>query len=292
MVIYSQELNISIPLGMKIKAGRTKDSINIFQVDKVYRKKLQYLLHYYSNNQGREVSLLCEYPNCQDSSQCLWGFHIKDVVFFWWENKTNTIYYKLETQGNLELLSYWLLHVTLPMFLTVEEKYDFLHAGAVEVFGKPVLFLAESFGGKSTMTDFFIRQGHTMISDDKVGTFEEDGVFFSIPSHPYHRPYRKAEDMGVYVENFATEPKPIHAIYVLEQADKDARIEIDEILGMEKFYLLRLSSQFNLSFQKKKRFEYLSRMSNSVKIFRIRVPWDLDRLPEVYREIVRHTEEI
>ena len=178
------------------------------------------------------------------------------------------------------------------MILTVEEEYVFLHAGAVEVQGRPILFLAESYGGKSTMTNFFIGQGHAMISDDKVGIFEEDGLLFAVPSYPYQRPYRKVEDMGIYIENFVTEPKPIHAFYVLEQADKDANIEIDEMTGMEKFYLLRLSSQFNLSFQKKERFEELMSISKSVRMFRIKIPWDIDRLPEVHKAIVKHIEEI
>ena len=42
--------------------------------------------------------------------------------------------------------------------------------------------------------------------------------------------------MGIYIENFATEAKPIHAFYALEQADKDANIEIDEMTGIEIYY--------------------------------------------------------
>ena len=292
MIVYSKELIVHPPLYAKGSSGQRNGKITVLQSDNIPVEKLQKIIHFYANNQWREVSLLSEDGNCIDKSQRLWGFHIKDVIFFWWESKTNTIYYKLETSGTPELLAYWLLHIALPMILTVEEEYIFLHAGAVEVQGKPILFLAESFGGKSTMTNFFIGQGHAMISDDKVGTFEKDGLFFAVPSYPYQRPYRKPEDMGIYIENFATESKPIHAFYALEQADKDADIEIDEMTGMEKFYVLRLSSQFNLSFQKKERFEDLMRISNSVNMFRIKVPWDMDRLPEVYKAIVKHTEEI
>lgn len=292
MVVYSKELIVSPPLYTKESSGQRRGKVTVLQSAKVPAEKLQKIIHFYANNQGREVSLLSEDGNCVDNSQKLWGFHIKDVVFFWWKNKTNIIYYKLETAGTPELLSYWLLHIALPMFFTAEEHYAFLHAGAIEVQGKPILFLAESFGGKSTMTNFFIGQGHAMISDDKVGTFEENGLFFAVPSYPYHRPYRKAEDIGRYVENFVTEPKPIHAFYALEQADKDANIEIDEMSGMEKFYLLRLSSQFNLSFQKEKQFAYLMRISNSVRMFRIKIPWDIDRLPEVHKAIEKHIEKI
>ena len=61
------------------------------------------------------------------------------------------------------MLEYWCFHIVLPIFFTIEETFDFLHAGAVEVEGKLILFVAESFGGKSTMTDFFMKQGHTSI---------------------------------------------------------------------------------------------------------------------------------
>ncbi len=260
----------------------------VLQSDDAPEDKLQYLVHYYANNQGRKVSLLCDTKSWTDRSPKLWGFHIEEVIFFWWESQTNTIYYRLEAEGTPELLDYWLLHIALPMIFTVEEEYAFLHAGAVEVQGKPILFLAKSFGGKSTMTNFFIGQGHTVISDDKVGTFEKDGQFFAVPSYPYHRPYRKAEDKGIYTENFASKPKLMQTFYSLEQADKDANIEIDEMTGIEKFSMLKLSSQFNLSFQKKERFKYLMRISNSVRMFRIKVPWDIDKLESVYHKILEH----
>ena len=142
------------------------------------------------------------------------------------------------------------------------------------------------------MIDFFMKEGHTVISDDKVATYEKEGQFFALPSHPHHRPYRKMEDLGVYIENFATQAKPVHAVYELEKAEADAKITIAELTGIEKFISLRQASEFNLSFQKTKRFEFLMKMAKSVPVFKVKVPWDLERMGEVYRSVVQHSKSL
>jgi serine kinase of HPr protein (carbohydrate metabolism regulator) len=180
----------------------------------------------------------------------------------------------------------------LPLFFTIEETYDFLHAGAVEIDGKPILFIAESFGGKSTMTDFFLKHGHILVSDDKVAIYENNGEFLSVPSHPHHRPHRAMEDLGFFVENIAKEPKPIHAIYELEKSDADVKIKIEQINGVEKFKSLRYASEINIFFLKQKRFEFLMRMANVVTAYKVCVPWDMERLKEVHDAIYAHSEKI
>ncbi len=243
----------------------------------------------FTNNQGRNLSL---YGRMENSFQVEkgkhWAFEIEDVVSFYWESDTKNLGYIPYEKFTEKLLEYWALHIVLPIFFTIEETYDFLHAGAVEVDGKPILFAAESFGGKSTMTDYFLKQGHAMVSDDKVACYEGNSMFFSVPSIPYHRPYRKMEDLGYFVDNRAKVPKPIHAIYELDRAEPDAPVRITELLGIEKFKLLRYSSEINLSFLKEKRFAFLSRMAKVVPVYKVTVPWDVERLREVYTAIFEH----
>ena len=176
----------------------------------------------------------------------------------------------------------------LPIFLTIEEHFYFLHAGSVEIDDAPILFVAESFGGKSTMTDFFIKQGHALVSDDKVAILEEKGKLLAVPSHPHHRPYRKMEDLGHLVNNMSYIPKPIRAIYTLHRVASDAPISITELQGIEKFKSLRFSSEINLSFLKSQRFSALGRLAKNVPIYKVTVPWDIERLEEVYRAITNH----
>ena len=253
--------------------------------------KLQHELTF-SNNQEREIFLRTDRTFACTQKGQVWAFEVKEIVTFFWYSGTLTLEYIPHKNFTPKLLEYWCLHIVLPLFFTVEETFEFFHAGAVEIENKSILFVAESFGGKSTMTDFFMKEGHTVISDDKVATYEKEGELFAVPSHPHHRPYRKMEDLGVYIENFATQAKPVHAVYELEKAEEDTKISISELTGMEKFISLRHASEFNLSYQKPKRFEFLTKMAKSVPVFKVKVPWDLKRMGEVHRSVVQHSKNL
>jgi hypothetical protein len=43
---------------------------------------------------------------------------------------------------------------------------------------------------------------------------------------------------------------------------------------------------------KKERFDFFSKMAMEVPVYKVTVPWDLDRLDEVYEAIVRKVEEL
>ncbi len=252
------------------------------------KEKLNWKLTFY-NNQGRDLTLYTDRAFSRTGNGQFWSFEVKDVLTLFWYSGTQKAEYIAHENFTNELLKYWCLHIFLPTFLTIEEKYDFLHAGAVEVEGKPILFIAESFGGKSTMTDYFLKQGHTMVSDDKVASYEKDGLFYAVPSHPHHRPHRGMEDLGFFVENVAKSAKPIHAIYELEKGEPDVAIEINEIFGVEKFKTLRYRSELNLFFLKSKRFTFLANLAKVVPVYKVTVPWDMERLPEVYDTIIKHS---
>ena len=162
----------------------------------------------------------------------------------------------------------------------------------MEIDEKAVFLSAASFGGKSTLTDYFIRRGHVLFSDDRVGTYEEEGKIMVVASYPYHRPYRKMEDLGYAVEHFASEPKPLQGVYELVRSEADAPVVIIELLGIEKFKALRYSSDINFSSLKQERFAYLSRVAELVPVYQITVPWDLQRLHEVHDAIVQHSRKI
>ena len=152
---------------------------------------------------GRNVYLYSNRPLDGSAKGQPWCYEVKDVVRFYWQGGGRTIFYELAEQGNAGLLSFWFIHLLLPLYFTLEGIYDFLHAGAVEVGGNPILFIAPSMGGKSTLTDYFIREGHPLVSDDKVATFIENSQFMAVGSHPYHRPYRRFEELGYYVNNMS-----------------------------------------------------------------------------------------
>lgn len=250
-------------------------------------KKFKYEMPFLGG-QGRSLSLLTDRKFNRTQKGQPWAFEIKNVVTFSWYSGTQNLKYIKHENFTEELLKYWCLHIVLPVFFTVEEKYDFLHAGAVEVADKAILFIAPSMGGKSTMTEYFLKQGHAMISDDKVATYEKNGQFLAIPSYSHHRPYRKMEDLGFFVENFVTGPRPIHIIYELEKVDEDAIVKIEELHGVEKFKPLRKSSEINLTPLMLKKFQYLSVLIQEIPVYKVTIPQRFDRLEEVYNKIVKH----
>lgn len=254
-------------------------------------KKLLYELTFF-NNQGRDLSLWTDREFARTQKGQLWTFSVKGVVTFFWYSGNLSLEYIKHDNFTENLLEYWTLHVILPIFFSIEETYDFLHAGAVEIDGNAVLFIADSCGGKSTMTDFFMKQGHTLISDDKVAVVENNRKFYAIPSHPHHRPHRGMEDLGFFVKNVAIEPKIINSIYELVKSNADMKITIEEIRGIDKFKSLRYASEMNMFFLREKRFKLLMDMANEISVYRVAVPWNINRIQEVYEVIYSHSKGI
>ncbi len=216
-------------------------------------------------------------------------YEVQDIVKFYWQAGSTDIYYEMQQRCNADLLSFWFSHLFLPFYFTLERMYDFLHAGAVEVEGKPILFIAPSMGGKSTLTDYFIRKGHTMISDDKVLSFVENGHFMVGGSFPYHRPFRQLETLGYPVENFTASFKPLHAFYLLDRMEADAEVHIEEVTGFKKFDAILPNYLFAFKWLNAERLAYLSKMLNSTKVFRVQLPWDKQHLSKVHEKIIKHS---
>jgi len=293
MIVYGTKIksDIDFPLNLSRETATRYELELSAKVPDEIKRSITSGFQIYSTH-GRNVYFYSDRPFDGSEIGQPWCYEVKDVVRFYWRGGEEIIYYELDEKGDANLLSFWFIHLLLPLYLTLEEKYDFLHAGAVEVEGKPILFIAPSMGGKSTMTDYFIKQGHTLVSDDKVPTFIKDSKFMAVGSFPYHRPYRKFEDLGYHVDNFTTDFKPIHAFYVLESVDGNAEISFEEIKGFEKFDRLLPNYLFMFSYLKPKRLKYLSQMLNTIKVFCVQVPWDMERLGEVHDAICRHSKGI
>lgn len=243
----------------------------------------------YQNNQDRNVTLATDRHFDTPSADQKWIFTVENVISFAWETQGGEISYRFLAEATEELFRFWLYHIVLPIYFSIAQIYKFLHAGAIEIEEKTVLFMAPSFGGKSTLTDYFLQKGHPLVTDDKMATFERDGVYYAVPSHPYHRPFRTVEVLGHKCSNPSPHVRPIHAIYILEKSDPMAQISIRPLKGIEKFSRLHEGGEMNFSFFTPQYVTYLAGLANRVPVYGISVPHDLERLEEVYQSIVTHT---
>lgn len=242
----------------------------------------------YQNNQDRQISLLTDRQFKIPEPDQVWVFNVENVISFIWETNGAQIRYRYHELATEDIFQFWLYHVVLPIYFSISQTYRFLHAGAVEIEDKPVLFMAPSHGGKSTLTDYFLRRGHPLITDDKMATFERDGSYYAVPSHPYHRPFRTVEVLGHLSSNPATQVRPIHAIYILAKDEPDAVCSIRALKGVEKFSRLHEGGEMNFSFFTPQYVSYLAALANKVPVFNVTVPHDLERLEEVYQIIKNH----
>jgi len=237
---------------------------------------------------GREVYLYSNQVINGSTKNQPMCYEVKNVLRFYWRGNDRNIYYSLDQYGNAKLLGFWFVHLFLPLYFTFENMYEFLHGGAVKVDGKSIIFLAPSMGGKSTITDFFIKKDTTLISDDKIPTFIQNNQFMVAGSHPYHRPYRKFEELGFHTGNFLTSPSKIHIFYSLKRESPDGKIHIKEINGFQKFNTLLPNYLLMFDFHKEKRLNYLTRMLNQTPVYQLQIPWNIERLEEVYHIICTH----
>jgi len=215
-----------------------------------------------------------------------WSLEIEDTLFLFWESTQRNIYYIKRVNYTPDKLCYWVLHTFFPLVLEVEKSYPILHVSSVEVNEKVVLFMACSNGGKSTLASYFIKQGHRLFSDDILAVYKDATDYYAIASYPFQRPFRKPESLGWYVENFATKPKPIHALYVLEKSSVNAEVQTVKLCGIEKFKALHKSIFFHFSDMKEEHFFFFTQMAQNIPVYKIIMPSDIQRLGDVYDVIV------
>jgi hypothetical protein len=275
--------------GFKSDNSTTTETIRVEEIKEYagfeHRRGMRYM-------SGRECYYLSNIPFEEVGEEDDWGLEISDVLSLVWDSRKKQIVYGRGKHFTPQLLQFWIFHTFFPVVLELQREYKILHVGAVEVSGGPVLFAAPSYGGKSTMTDFFIHKGHSLFSDDALAVKKKNDSYIVYPSFPYHRPYRQPEVLGYRVDNFARNPAQIKALFDLHGVMPDAPVEISIPRGIEKFKAFFYSGFIKFPFMKKERFDYFTQMSMQVPVFKVSVPWDKDRLDEVYEAIVKKTQEL
>jgi len=270
-----------------LKEENNFKTIHIDKIDKFPSNNFKKIINFHTN-QNRTIYLKVINDFKTEKSFEKWLFVVDGVISFLCDTKTNQVYYQKDYDYTDERRDYWLIHIVLPMFFTLKKSYYLLHTGAVNINNKAVLFTGNSHAGKSTLTDYFLKKKHKLLSDDKLATFKKDDIFYCVPSHPYHRPYRGVEDLGIKTDNFDTKQLPIDKIYWIKPVKENDNILINELIGIKNFEVLRYSTEMDLSVDLD-RFKYITDLANTIQVYEIQIPRNMDRLEEVYNSIIIHT---
>lgn len=107
-----------------------------------------------------------------------------DGMQFWMDREGTKIWAVWPATSSLEDAASYLLGPVLGLVLRLRGT-TCLHASAVEIHGRAVIFPGEEGAGKSTTAAALARRGHAVLSDDVVALTERDGTFFVLPAYPY-----------------------------------------------------------------------------------------------------------
>ena len=165
-----------------------------------------------------------------------------------------------------------------------------LHASAVEIDGRALLFSGKSGAGKSTIAAEFVKRGYGLLCDDtSLLTIDDDGIISIIPGHSEIKlwndslkmlktDYSNIEKIREEQEKFRIpisihdieKSRPVMGIYFIKPGPFED-IEISEIDSIKKIKFLR-NSTYRKRFvqrtgQPDKHFIFLTQIANSKDIF-------------------------
>lgn len=289
MIVYGTEIESDMVLPFNLDThGEVKHRIELSsELPVVLRDEMRCGVPFYHTH-GRSVYLYSDREIDGYEAGQPWCYEVPGVASFYWRSGETVMYYLLASEGTVEQLGFWLIHLFLPFYLSLEEKYHFFHAGAVTYRSQTLWFVAPSMGGKSTMTDYFIQQGHPLVTDDKLATCQEEDHIVTLPSHRYHRPFRAYETLGNETEVFETESRRLGTCYLLHGEKEGSGIEIEEIRGYEKFLQIEPYYFYFFPSLRHKHLHSMVRVLDSCKVYKITFPWGKERLSEVYSAIGHH----
>jgi len=175
-----------------------------------------------------------------------------------------------------------------------------LHASVAEIGASYVGFVGVSGEGKSTTAAALEARGHTLVCDDIAALTQQAGRLHVLPAFPRIRLYDDSvrgvggdpeslpwvhphyDKRSKGIAHFATQPVPLHRLYVLETGDDFA---IDRLpAGKAVMELVRhtyLAHQYAPLYGFKQQLERATDVARQVEVYRLTRPKDLARLPEL-----------
>lgn len=234
---------------------------------------------------------------------------VPNVARFLLENGDQIIFAP-ETEASVEDVPIFLTGTVFGILLH-QRQHIVLHASAVEVDGKAVVFCGASGAGKSTLAAALLQRGYRLITDDICAISLEPN---SAPIvHPDGRQLKlwaetieklefqdiRGERVRDCLEKFYVEPRetanealPLGAVYVLQAARPTDIAGIKRPNVVDAALLLR-SHAYRPSLvvrleQRECYFRLAAEIANKSGIFLLTRPWSFDAMTEVVSRLERH----
>jgi hypothetical protein len=189
-----------------------------------------------------------------------------------------------------------------------------LHASAVEVNGKAIVFCGHSGAGKSTLAAALAHRGYPVVADDVCGLSLDDGVpivhsdgrqlklwtqaiaRLDLAERRGAPVRRKLEKFFIDPHNASTEPLPLGAVYVLREARPPLAAGISQPNVVDATLQLRrnayrpsLVRQFD---QKEAYFRAAALIANTAGIYHLTRALDFAAMPDVIASLERHWQDL
>jgi hypothetical protein len=190
-----------------------------------------------------------------------------------------------------------------------------LHASAVEVDGKAIVFCGASGAGKSTLAAALVQRGYRLVTDDVCAITLSDGSpplihsdgrqlklwaeaieklgFEDMRTGPVRR---SLEKFYIEAQDATTAALPVAAVYILSEARLPYRLGIERINVVDGTVLLHGSAYRPLLVtrlqQKEQYFFAAAHIANNSGVFLLRRPFDFAAMPDVISWLESHWREL
>lgn len=228
-----------------------------------------------------------------------------DGTEFWLDRKGRAAWAVWPKKLSLEEAASYLLGPVLGLLLRLRGM-TCLHASAVTMEDRCVVFAGPEGAGKSTTAAAFAREGYAVLSDDIVALEERDGAFQVIPAYPHlclwpdsvKMLYGSPDALPRFVPDwdkrclaldgrearFEGRPLPLGAIYVLGERRPEQAPCVQKIGARDALLSLVAETYANTILDRELRaaeFVLLGRLVGAVPIRRIYPHQDAARLKEL-----------
>lgn len=236
---------------------------------------------------GRLARCSTDRPFVEGVEPSAWMIEVEGALRFFWRVGEGEICFEYTGVADEQRLVFWFLHIVLPFRLTLEQHAAFLHASAVVVDARAVLFVAPTGTGKSTLARCFVDRGHALLSDDKLALRHSGGQYRAAPSHGRLRHYRAHEDLGEPVAQVADSPSPVAAVFALSRNDGIMTSSAQALTGARAFQVFHRHTLYAFTLPAETALHQAARLASRIPAFSFQLPDDRKALSGVYDSICR-----